>query len=80
MLLFYSIEDLILNDISLFQQIDEPMEYNIKKMCKEMKSMALSPFNLFTMNFSTLVSVIATVLTYVIVLLQLKTVELPLKA
>ena len=56
------------------------MEYKIKKMCKEMKSMALSPFNLFTMNFSTLVSVIATVLTYVIVLLQLKTVELPLKA
>ena len=75
------IQDLILNNPSIFKQIDENMEYDIKKTCKEMKTInPVCPFNLFAMNLSELQNVLTTALTYIIVLMQLKTAEMPLKA
>ena len=75
------IQDIVINDAKAFEHVDETMEYEVRKLCQDMRaSHPICPFNLFSTNLSTLLNVLSTALTYVIVLMQLKFVELPLKA
>ena len=61
--------------------IDDYTYYRIQTYCKHLKEDAkFSPFNLFKMSNSIFISILATALTYMVVMVQFKTTELPLKA
>ena len=66
----------ILNEI-----IDEHLIYRIQTFCKKLKNDSkFSPFNLFQMNNGAFLAIVATALTYIVVMVQFKTTELPLLA
>ena len=64
----------------LNENTDEHLMYRIQTFCKNLKSSAFSPLNLFSMNNSAFLSIVATALTYIVVMVQFKTTQLPLKA
>ena len=69
------------NTIISMNMVDDHILYKIQIFCKHLKEESkFSPFNLFQMNNSIFLSIVATALTYIVVMVQFKTTELPLKA
>ena len=65
----------------LNETIDEHFCYRIQTFCKSLKrDSKFSPLNLFLMNNGAFLSIVATALTYIVVMVQFKTTQLPLKA
>ena len=71
-----------LTDFSIVNaNIDDHILYKLHTFCKHLKEESkFSLFNLFQMNNSIFISIVATALTYIVVMVQFKTTELPLKA
>ena len=63
------------------ENTDEHLMYRIQTFCKNLKRDAkFSPLNLFLMDNTAFLSIVATALTYIVVMVQFKTTQLPLKA
>ena len=61
--------------------MDDHMVYKIQTFCKSLKEEnVLIPYNLFKINNAAFLSILATGMTYIVVIIQFKTAELPLKA
>ena len=61
--------------------IDDHFIYKLQNLCKECKyGGKWSPLNLFDMSNEVYFSIVSTAFTYIIVMIQFKTTELPLKA
>ena len=58
--------------------VTEEIQYKIAKLCKELKENVLSPYDLFHINREAFMAIVSTALTYIIVLMQFKSFELPL--
>jgi hypothetical protein len=71
-------EDYII-DCPYLEGLDVTSEKQLQELCKALKKdVPLNPYSLFVMNKSALFSAVTTSLTYIIVLLQFKTAEIPL--
>ena len=74
------IEDEMTDCEKYFEVIQEKEEVKFKHLCRKLKALSnLTPLDLFDMNKGQLLSVFSTSLTYIVVLVQFKTSELPLK-
>ena len=63
------------------ENTDEHLMHRIQTFCKNLKRDAkFSPLNLFLMDNAAFLSIVATALTYIVVMVQFKTTELPLLA
>ena len=75
------IEDLIINCPFTNEMFDDQVEYKIKRIIKSIKEhTCMSPMGLFCINNAAFLTILSTILTYIIVLMQIKTTELPLTA
>ena len=75
------IEDLIIDCPFTNEMFDDQVEYKIKRIIKSIKQHAcMSPMGLFCINNAAFLTILSTILTYIIVLMQIKTTELPLTA
>ena len=72
-----AIEEFLSNSLDL----EEKFILESQILCRDLKQdNILNPFNLFIINNGAFMSIVATALTYIVVLVQFKTTELPLKA
>ena len=75
------IEDLIIDCPFTNEMFDDQVEYKIKRIIKSIKEhTCMSPMGLFCINNAAFLTILSTILTYIIVLMQIKTTELPLTA
>ena len=73
------LEDHLTDCKEMSEKFDDQCEYKMKQICRRLKEKSsISPFDLFPINKEALLSLFASALTYIIVLLQFKTSELPL--
>ena len=65
----------------IFSSMDKHMIYKIQTSCKRLKEEnKFAPYKLFGINYAAFLSIVATAMTYIVVMVQFKTSELPLKA
>ena len=65
----------------LNSNFDDSTVFKIQTFCKTLKiENTLVPYHLFPINNGAFMSTIATFMTYIVVMIQFKTAELPLKA
>ena len=65
----------------IFSTMDKHMIYKIQMSCKRLKEEnKFAPYKLFGINYAAFLSIVAIALTYIVVMVQFKTSELPLKA
>lgn len=75
------IEEFLTECSILNETIDDHLFYRIQTFCKKIKrDSKFSPLNLFSMNNGAFLSIVATAMTYIVVMVQFKTTQLPLKA
>ena len=74
------IEDLIISCPFTNEFFEEGQnEYRIKRIIKKIKGhTCMSPMGLFCINNAASLTILSTILTYIIVLMQIKTTEIPL--
>ena len=73
------LEDHLVNSEKMTEIFDEKTEFKMRKICKDLKEKSsICPFDLFPINREAFLSMTATALTYIVVLIQFKTSELPL--
>ena len=67
--------------LSNYMNLEDHFIHEIQGLCRDLKQdNTMNPFNLFIINNGAFMSIVATALTYIVVLVQFKTTELPLKA
>ena len=75
------VEEFVSNCPFFDAKIDEMYIYKIQSLCKTLKrENTMYPFNFFPINNGAFMSFLATSMTYIVVMIQFKTTELPLKA
>ena len=75
------IEDLIIDCPFTNEMFEDQIEYKIKRIIKSIKEhTCMSPMGLFCINNAAFLTILSTIMTYIIVLMQIKTTELPLTA
>ena len=75
------IEDFFTDCPMIHETLSDEQRFRIKSFCKVLKKdTTLCPHKLFEINNTAFMSFIATCLTYIVIAIQFKTVELPLKA
>ena len=75
------IEEVLTSCSIINSNFDDYSVYRIQSFCKTLKQdTTLDPYNLFSINNSAFTSIVATFMTYIVVMIQFKTAELPLKA
>ena len=75
------IEESFTNFPMIHENLNNQQRFKIKSFCKVLKQdTTMHPYNLFGINNAAFMSFIATCLTYTVIGIQFKTVELPLKA
>ena len=75
------IEDLVIDCPWTNEIFDDQMEVKVKHVIKSIKGHTfMSPMSLFPINNAAFLTIMSTIMTYIIVLMQLKTTELPLIA
>ena len=75
------IEEFFTDCEMIHENLSDQHRFRIKSFCKVLKQdTKLCPHKLFEINNTAFISFIATCLTYIVIAIQFKTVELPLKA
>ena len=75
------IEEFFTDCKMIHENLSDQHRFRIKSFCKVLKQdTTLCPHKLFEINNTAFMSFIATCLTYIVIAIQFKTVELPLKA
>ncbi len=75
------IEEFLINCPIINANIGDMYLYKIQSLCKALKQEnTIYPFHFFPINNGAFMSFLATSLTYIVVMVQFKTMDLPLKA